>query len=121
MTGTLTTPAATIAAGIGLRGRQARLLLSECTKFRTLRSTVYTPLIAVVLMIGIGFLGRFPGALDRLRAVVRLRGDSDRVRRPARTEVLRRRSRLDDTYRVAESRRAAGPLVDGEATRVAVR
>ena len=52
MTGTLTTPAATIAAGIGLRGRQARLLLSECTKFRTLRSTVYTPLIAVVLMIG---------------------------------------------------------------------
>ena len=54
MTGTLTTPAATVAAvtGIGLRVSRPRVLLSECTKFRTLRSTVYTPLIAVVLMIG---------------------------------------------------------------------
>jgi ABC-2 type transport system permease protein len=37
-----------------LKVTQARVLLSEFTKFRSLRSTVYTLLTAVVLMIGIG-------------------------------------------------------------------
>ena len=37
-----------------LRVTQARVLLSEWTKFRSLRSTVSTLLIAVVLMIGLG-------------------------------------------------------------------
>jgi ABC-2 type transport system permease protein len=39
-----------------LKVTQARVLLSEFTKFRSLRSTVYTLLTAVVLMIGIGAL-----------------------------------------------------------------
>jgi ABC-2 type transport system permease protein len=39
-----------------LRVTQGRVLLSEFTKFRSLRSTVWTLLAAVVLMIGIGAL-----------------------------------------------------------------
>ena len=44
----------TISGGTGVRVTQARVLLSEWTKFRSLRSTVSTLLIAVVLMIGLG-------------------------------------------------------------------
>jgi len=44
----------TIGRGTQLRVTQARVLLSEWTKFRSLRSTVSTLLIAVVLMIGLG-------------------------------------------------------------------
>jgi ABC-type transport system involved in multi-copper enzyme maturation permease subunit len=53
------TPAAArtaLAAGQQIRVTQPRVLLSEWTKFRSLRSTVYTLLIAVVLTIGIGAL-----------------------------------------------------------------
>src|SRR5215471_10889591 len=39
-----------------LRVTQGRVLLSEFTKFRSLRSTMWTLLAAVVLMIGIGAL-----------------------------------------------------------------
>src|SRR5215468_1254367 len=39
-----------------LRVTQARVLLSEVTKFRSLRSTMWTLLAAVVLMIGLGAL-----------------------------------------------------------------
>jgi len=48
------TPAAM--AGPALKVTQGRVLLSEFTKFRSLRSTLYTLLAAVVLMIGIGAL-----------------------------------------------------------------
>jgi len=48
-----TTPT-TMSGGTALRVTQARVLLSEWTKFRSLRSTVSTLLIAVVLMIGLG-------------------------------------------------------------------
>jgi ABC-2 type transport system permease protein len=40
----------------GLRVTQLRVVRSEWTKFRSLRSTVYTLLLAVVLMIGLGAL-----------------------------------------------------------------
>jgi ABC-2 type transport system permease protein len=52
------TPAAPAAAAhsSALKVTQARVLVSEFTKFRSLRSTVYTLLTAVVLMIGIGAL-----------------------------------------------------------------
>jgi ABC-2 type transport system permease protein len=50
---TPTTPAPAAEAP-RLKVTQARVLLSEFTKFRSLRSTVYTLLTAVVLMIGIG-------------------------------------------------------------------
>lgn len=50
---TSTTPAPAAEAP-RLKVTQARVLLSEFTKFRSLRSTVYTLLTAVVLMIGIG-------------------------------------------------------------------
>ena len=40
----------------GLRVTQSRVVLSEWTKFRSLRSTVYTLLAAVVFMIGLGAL-----------------------------------------------------------------
>ena len=48
---------------------QPRVVLSEWTKFRSLRSTVYTLLIAVVLMIGLGALftaitANQPGGLE---------------------------------------------------------
>jgi DNA-binding NarL/FixJ family response regulator len=49
-------PAASVAAGPALKVTQGRVLLSEFTKFRSLRSTLYTLLTAVVLMIGIGAL-----------------------------------------------------------------
>ena len=41
---------------VTLKVTQARVVLSEFTKFRSLRSTVWTLLVAVVLMIGIGAL-----------------------------------------------------------------
>jgi ABC-type transport system involved in multi-copper enzyme maturation permease subunit len=47
------TPAARVPA---LKVTQGRVLRSEFTKFRSLRSTLYTLLVAVVLMIGIGAL-----------------------------------------------------------------
>jgi ABC-2 type transport system permease protein len=51
------TPAAPAAAREpALKVTQGRVLYSEFTKFRSLRSTVYTLLAAVVLMIGIGAL-----------------------------------------------------------------
>ena len=55
---TVATPAspARVAAGSALKVTQGRVLLSEFTKFRSLRSTLYTLLTAVVLMIGIGAL-----------------------------------------------------------------
>jgi ABC-2 type transport system permease protein len=42
--------------GGDVRVSQARVFRSEWTKFRSLRSTVYTLLVAVVLMVGIGAL-----------------------------------------------------------------
>jgi ABC-2 type transport system permease protein len=50
-TPTVGTPAA---AGPALKVTQGRVLRSEFTKFRSLRSTAYTLLTAVVVMIGIG-------------------------------------------------------------------
>ena len=47
-------PSTTISSGAGLRVTQVRVLLSEWTKFRSLRSTVATLLIAIVVMIGLG-------------------------------------------------------------------
>lgn len=41
-------------AGSGLKVTQARVLRSEWTKLRSLRSSVYTLLVAVVLMVGLG-------------------------------------------------------------------
>ena len=49
-------PAVPVAGQQRLRVTQPRVLLSEWTKFRSLRSTVFTLLIAVVLSIGIGAL-----------------------------------------------------------------
>jgi len=56
MTTTLAPAAAstTNSSGAGLRVTQVRVLLSEWTKFRSLRSTVTTLLIAIVVMIGLG-------------------------------------------------------------------
>lgn len=58
MTATLTPE--TVTAGIShdppLQVTQLRVALSEWTKFRSLRSTLYTLLLAVVLMIGLGSL-----------------------------------------------------------------
>jgi ABC-type transport system involved in multi-copper enzyme maturation permease subunit len=58
MTATLTPPppSATGTTRARLRVTPARVVLSEWTKFRSLRSTLYTLLIAVVLMVGIGAL-----------------------------------------------------------------
>src|SRR5580700_6582398 len=54
---TATRPAAVLApAGQTIKVTQPRVLLSEWTKFRSLRSTVWTLLSAVVLSIGIGAL-----------------------------------------------------------------
>src|SRR5450755_2523544 len=52
------TPAAptTATKAPALKVTQGRVLHSEWTKFRSLRSTLYTLLVAVVLMIGIGAL-----------------------------------------------------------------
>ena len=49
-------PASARAADPVLKVTQARVLVSEFTKFRTVRSTVWTLLVAVVLMIGISAL-----------------------------------------------------------------
>ncbi|MEP6562928.1 MAG: ABC transporter permease [Nakamurella sp.] len=56
MTTTLAPAAAptTISEDAGLRVTQIRVLSSEWTKFRSLRSTVATLLIAIVVMIGLG-------------------------------------------------------------------
>src|SRR5438876_7566753 len=56
MSAVLTPAAPTAARAPALKVTQARVLLSEFTKFRSLRSTMYTLLTAVVLMIGIGAL-----------------------------------------------------------------
>src|SRR6266480_3520493 len=51
------TPASPTAARVpALKVTQARVVRSEFTKFRSLRSTLYTLLAAVALMIGIGAL-----------------------------------------------------------------
>ena len=49
-------PATARPAGPVLKVTQARVLVSEFTKFRTVRSTVWTLLVAVVLMIGLSAL-----------------------------------------------------------------
>ena len=49
-------PTADAAGAPALKVTQARVLRSEWTKFRSLRSTVWTLLVALVLMIGIGAL-----------------------------------------------------------------
>jgi ABC-2 type transport system permease protein len=57
MSAVLTPDAPTAAATVpALKVTQGRVLRSEFTKFRSLRSTLYTLLVAVVLMIGIGAL-----------------------------------------------------------------
>ena len=53
MSATVMTP---VAARPALKVTQGRVLRSELTKFRSLRSTIYTLLTAVALMIGIGAL-----------------------------------------------------------------
>jgi ABC-2 type transport system permease protein len=50
------TPVAPVATVVALKVTQRRVLHSEWTKFRSLRSTVWTLLVAVTLMIGIGAL-----------------------------------------------------------------
>jgi ABC-2 type transport system permease protein len=54
MSAILTADATGAAETPGLKVTQARVIRSEWTKFRSLRSTLYTLLIAVVLTIGIG-------------------------------------------------------------------
>jgi len=57
MTASVTTPrTASVDRGTGLRVTQLRVVRSEWTKFRSLRSTLYTLLLGVVLMIGLGAL-----------------------------------------------------------------
>ena len=56
MSAVLTPAAPTAASAPALKVTQGRVLVSEFTKFRSLRSTVYTLLAAVVLTIGIGAL-----------------------------------------------------------------
>ncbi len=56
MTDTLARTSATSLASTGLRVTLPRVVLSEWTKFRSLRSTVYTLLAAVAFMIGLGAL-----------------------------------------------------------------
>jgi ABC-type transport system involved in multi-copper enzyme maturation permease subunit len=56
MSAVLTPAAPTTASAPALKVTQGRVLVSEFTKFRSLRSTVYTLLAAVVLTIGIGAL-----------------------------------------------------------------
>ena len=56
MTDTLAAVSATSSARTRLRVTGPRVVLSEWTKFRSLRSTVYTLLMAVVFMIGLGAL-----------------------------------------------------------------
>nr|MBP9919173.1 ABC transporter permease [Dermatophilaceae bacterium] len=47
-------PVAPLAPGSGLRVTQVRVLRSEWVKFRSLRSTLWTMGLSVVLMIGLG-------------------------------------------------------------------
>ena len=54
MSATLTPDIASVAEAPTLKVTQARVIRSEWTKVRSLRSTLYTALTAVVLMIGIG-------------------------------------------------------------------
>jgi ABC-2 type transport system permease protein len=59
----------TVRHATGLRVTQSRVVLSEWTKFRSLRSTVYTLLAAVVFMVGLGALfsaitANQPGGLE---------------------------------------------------------
>ena len=66
---TMLAPAPVSATKIHLRVTQARVVHSEWTKFRSLRSTVYTLLVAFVLMIGIGAMfaaitASLPGGFD---------------------------------------------------------
>jgi ABC-2 type transport system permease protein len=58
MTGTLasTPQSPTVSTRTQLRVTQPRVVLSEWTKFRSLRSTVYTLAVAIVFMIGLGAL-----------------------------------------------------------------
>ena len=56
MSGVLAPAAPAPAKASALRVTQGRVLLSEFTKFRSLRSTMWTLLAAVVLMIGLGAL-----------------------------------------------------------------
>jgi ABC-2 type transport system permease protein len=53
---TVLAPATPAAQGRPLQVTQGRVLRSEFTKFRSLRSTIWTLLVAVVLMVGIGAL-----------------------------------------------------------------
>ncbi len=69
MTDTLTPTAATTDEPTRLRVTGPRVVRSEWTKFRSLRSTVYTLLIAVVVMIGLGAMiaaitANQPGGLE---------------------------------------------------------
>src|SRR5437763_805233 len=56
MIGTLAPISTTVEGRARLRVTPARVLLSEWTKFRSLRSSLYTVLVAVTLMVGIGAL-----------------------------------------------------------------
>jgi ABC-2 type transport system permease protein len=49
-------PRASVAPGVTVKVTQRRVLLSEWTKFRSLRSTVWTLLVAAILMVGISAL-----------------------------------------------------------------
>jgi ABC-2 type transport system permease protein len=49
-------PRAAAAPGVTAKVTQRRVLLSEWTKFRSLRSTVWTLLVAAILMVGISAL-----------------------------------------------------------------
>ena len=69
MTDTLAPVSATVSGRTRLRVTAPRVLQSEWTKFRSLRSTLYTLLIAVAFMIGIGALitaitANQPGGLE---------------------------------------------------------
>jgi len=69
MTDTLAPASASSSAPTRLRVTGPRVVLSEWTKFRSLRSTVYTLLMAVVFMIGLGALitaiaANQPGGLE---------------------------------------------------------
>jgi len=71
MTDTLLPPtsSATTAARARLRVSQIRVVLSEWTKFRSLRSTTYTLLLAVIFMVGLGAMitaitANQPGGLE---------------------------------------------------------
>lgn len=54
MTAVLDRPATTGTGDSTVKVTQGRVLLSEWTKFRSLRSTVWTLLVAVILMVGLG-------------------------------------------------------------------